>query len=72
MQKESIQDRMIELLKEFDSLKDSKACLYALKLKNKNVYINEKNRNQLLVIDEKIKFHEVIVCFNLVGKISII
>jgi hypothetical protein len=41
--------------------------LYALKLKNKNVYINEKNRSQLLIIDEKIKFHEVIVCFNLVS-----
>lgn len=53
----------------FESIKDKNPALYGLRLKSTNQYINEKNRNDLLGVNEQQRFHEVELCFNLVSLI---
>lgn len=50
----------------FDSIKDKSSSSYAIRLKSTHQYINEKNRTDLLTVNDQIRFHEVEICFNLV------
>jgi hypothetical protein len=63
----SLEEAITEILKSFDVLKDQKASSYGLKLKKNNTiqYINESNRFEILALNDEIKFHDVILCYNL-------
>jgi hypothetical protein len=63
----SLEDAITEILKSYDTLKDQKASFYGLKLKKHNTtqYINESNRFEILALSDEIKFHDVVLCFNM-------
>jgi hypothetical protein len=63
----SLEEAITEILKSYDMLKDQKASFYGLKLKKNNVlqYINENNRFEILALSDEIKFHDVIMCYNM-------
>ena len=46
-------------------MKEKSPTLYAIRLKSTYQYINEKNRAELLALNEQTRFHEVEICFNL-------
>ena len=50
----------------FETIKEKNSSLYGLRLRSTNQYINEKNRSDLLSVNEQHRFHEVELCFNLV------
>ena len=45
--------------------------MYAIRLQATNQYINERNRVELLALNETIKFHEVEICFNLEKEVKL-
>lgn len=50
----------------FEAIKDKNPSLYGIRLRSTSQYISERNRTELLAITEVNRFHEVILCFNLV------
>ncbi len=65
-QDQKIQTFIQETIGQFEQVKDKNPSLYAIRLRATYQYINEKNRTELLVINDQIKFHEVEICYNLV------
>ena len=51
-------------VRRFEAIKEKDPTLYAIRLQATNQYINEKNRTELLSLNE-VKYHEVEICFNL-------
>ncbi len=59
---------MINMISEVQVSVEKNSSFYGLRLRSTNQYINEKNRSDLLSVNEQHRFHEVELCFNLVKK----
>jgi hypothetical protein len=63
---QKIQAFIQDTINQFEQIKEKSSSLYAIRLKATHQYINEKNRAELLSLNDQTRFHEVEICYNLV------